>query len=490
MFGVFLLFLSAIALPISGVLPSDFFPKTDQDLLFINIEAEAGTKLEITSEIAKRVEEILIREKEIESFSTDVGSQVSIGRVGGGSSNGSNFTGISINLLKKEYGRQESSISIADRLRHAVKEVSGANISVVEIAGGPPAGADFELKISGADFRVMEGIANDVRKVLATIPGAVNIETSRKPLPLEFRFSFDSTKLALYNLSLPQVSLFLKNTIDGTEVTTIYKENEEIAVKTRYETNSIDTIDKIKDLKIRNTLGQEVFIRDILKMEMEPSVFSISRTDQKRIISVNATATNGVTAQSLLAEFSEKTKNYTLPAGYEFITGGANEENAKSVQSLLVAMVFGLLFIVATLVILFDSYKQSIIVLVTIPLSLIGVFYGLMLFGQSLSFPGLIGLVALFGIVVRNGIILFDKINLNRREGIPFRESVIDGGKSRLEPVFLTSVCTVLGMIPLTLSNPTWTSLGLSIIFGLSVSTVFTLLVLPALYFLLIKDEK
>lgn len=90
--------------------------------------------------------------------------------------------------------------------------------------------------------------------------------------------------------------------------------------------------------------------------------------------------------------------------------------------------------------------------------------------------------------MVRNGIILFDKINLNRREGISFRESVIDGGKSRLEPVFLTSVCTVLGMIPLTLSNPIWTSLGLSIIFGLSVSTVFTLLVLPALYFLMVKE--
>ncbi|HRI36778.1 MAG TPA: efflux RND transporter permease subunit, partial [bacterium] len=153
------------------------------------------------------------------------------------------------------------------------------------------------------------------------------------------------------------------------------------------------------------------------------------------------------------------------------------------------AMIFGMFFIVATLVILFDSYKQSVLVLVTIPLSLIGVFFGLTLFMQPLSFPGLIGLVALFGIVVRNGIILFDKINLNIREGIPFVESIIDAGKTRLEPVVLTSVCTVLGMIPLTLSNPTWTSLGLSIIFGLSVSTVFTLLVLPTLYFLFIRDK-
>ncbi|MDD5377468.1 MAG: efflux RND transporter permease subunit [Candidatus Gracilibacteria bacterium] len=488
-FGVFLFFLSALALPISGALKSDFFPKTDADQIFINVETEAGTKLDVTSEITKQVETLLLHEKEIASFSTAIGSQVSVGRTSGGGGNGSNFAGISINLLKKEYGRKESSISIADRLRTEVKAIHDAKVSVVELAGGPPAGADFELKISGADFRVMEQIAADIKKIMLSVPGAINIETSRKPLPLEFRLSFDSTKLALYNLTLPQVSLFLKNVIDGTDATTIYKGNDEIAVRTRYETGSTDTIDKIKDLKVKNLLGQDVFIRDILKTEFEPSVFSISRIDQKRVISVTASAAAGATAKTLLADFTAKTKDYKIPAGYEFSTGGANEENAKSVQSLLIAMVFGMFFIVATLVILFDSYKQSVIVLVTIPLSLIGVFYGLTLFGQALSFPGLIGLVALFGIVVRNGIILFDKINLNRREGISFRESVIDGGKSRLEPVFLTSVCTVLGMIPLTLSNPTWTSLGLSIIFGLSVSTIFTLLVLPALYFLVVKEK-
>lgn len=488
-FFVFLLFISSLILPISGILKSDFFPKTDQDTVFINIEAEAGTKLDITAELTKQVEALLTKEKEIASFSTTIGSQVVVGKSTGGGVSGSNFAGISINLLKKEYGRKESSITISDRLRNEVKAISRAKVSIVEMAGGPPSGADFELKISGSDFRVMEKIALDVKKILAGIPGAINIETSRKPLPIEFRFSFDSMKLALHNLSLPQVSIFLKNTIDGIDATTVYRGDDEIAVRTRYDTSSVDTIDKIKDLKIKNMLGQDVFIRDILSTEFVPSVFSISRIDQKRVISITASAANGATAKSLLTAFTEKNRDYRLPSGYEFITGGANDENAKSVASLLVSMVFGLLFIVATLVILFDSYKQSLLVLVTIPLSLIGVFYGLTFFGQPLSFPGLIGLVALFGIVVRNGIILFDKINLNRCNGIPFRESVIDGGKSRLEPVVLTSVCTVLGMIPLTLSNPTWTSLGLSIIFGLSVSTVFTLLVLPVLYHLIIKED-
>lgn len=487
--GVLFLFIAALALPITGMLKSEFFPKTDQELVFINIEAEAGTALDKTSEIVQEVEKLLLKEAEITSFTTAIGSQVSIGGTSGGATIGSNFAGISINLVKKEYGRKESSITIAERLRDEVKGIRTAKVSVEELAGGPPAGADFELKIAGPDFAVLDKIAGDVKKTLAETPGTLNINTSRKPLPLELRFSFDSDKLALYNLTLPQVSLFLKNAVDGADATTIYKGDNEIAVRTRYETGSVDRLDIVKDLKIKNQLGQDVYVRDILSTKFFPSTFSITRIDQKRIVSVRAGAAKTTNGAQILATFNEKMKNYKLPSGYEFITGGANEENAKSVQSLLVALVFGMFFIVATLVILFDSYKQSVLVLVTIPLSLIGVFAGLTLFGQSLSFPGLIGLVALFGIVVRNGIILFDKINLNRKEGIDFTESVIDGGKSRLEPVVLTSVCTILGMIPLTLSNPTWTSLGLSIIFGLAASTFFTLLVLPTLYFMFIKRK-
>lgn len=132
---VIILFFSAVALPISGMLQSDFFPKTDADQIFINIETEAGTKLDVTSEITKQVENLLIREKEIESFSTAIGSQVSVGKTTGGGTSGSNFAGISLSLLKKEYGRKESSISIADRLRSEIKTISGAKISIIEMAG-------------------------------------------------------------------------------------------------------------------------------------------------------------------------------------------------------------------------------------------------------------------------------------------------------------------------------------------------------------------
>ncbi|EKE27418.1 MAG: acriflavin resistance protein [uncultured bacterium (gcode 4)] len=486
-FGVFIL---SLALPVTWILKNDFFPKTDQDLFFINVEAEPGVKLDVTSELVKPMEERLRKESEVQSFTTTIWTLSSMWAIGWGWSIWWNTASMTVNLVKKEYWRKESSISIAERLRNEFSKIKEIKVTVVELAWWPPAWADFQVQIAWDSFEVMDKISNDYKKILATIPWAINIDTSRKPVPLEFRFSFNSEKLALYDLTLPQVWLFLRNVIDWTKVTNVYKWTDDIAVKTIYNQESSDTLDKIKDLKIMNNRWQYVYLRDILDNKLDSSTSSILRIDQKRIVSVVASASKQTNWAQILAEFNKKTENYKLPSWYELLLGWANEENQKSVESLLVALVFWMFFIIATLVILFDSYKQSVLVLSTIPLSLIWVFVWLVIFGQPLSFPGLIWLVALFWIVVRNWIILFDKINANIKEWIEFKESIIDAVKTRLEPVFLTSICTVLWMIPLTVSNPTWTSLWLSIIFWLTVSTFFTLIVLPTLYFIFIKDRK
>lgn len=484
---VTVLFFVSLLLPITGILKSDFFPATDQDLLAINLELPVGTRLDVTSAKTALVEELLVKEKEIASFTTMIGSEASLGN--DLAQVGENYAGITISLVKKEYGRKETSMSISERLRKEVENFSDMKVTVTEMKGGPPAGQDFELRIAGPDFRVLESISGDVIKALETVPGAINIQSSRRPLPLEFRLNFDPTRLSLYDLTLPQVASFLRNAVDGTEATKVFKGKDEIVVRTRYTPDAVQTSERMKDLKITNLKGQPVFIRDIVSSQFIPSVFSIDRIDQKRIISVTAAADKSTTGGAILIAFNKAMENYQLPSGYEFITGGANDENAKSVQSLFVAMAFGMMFVIATLVVLYDSYRQAMIVLVTIPFSLIGVFWGLTLFGQPLSFPGLIGLVALFGIVVRNGIIFFDKINQNRSEGFSVHDSIVDAGRTRLEPEVLTSLCTILGMMPLTFSNPTWTSLGLSIMFGLAASTLLTLRVLPGLYYLFIKEK-
>ncbi len=486
---VFFIFILAILLPITGILKSDFFPRTDQDLFFIDIESEAGTRLEVMSEYIKPIEEILIKEKDIQSFTTIIWSKTWWwNKLSSGQSSG-NVAWVNINLIKKTDWRKETSMSIADRLRNTLKNIKNVNVTVSEIAWWPPTWSDFEIKIAWADFEIMNQIWEDFKKILSTIPWVINIDSSRKPVPLEFSFSFNKENLAIYDLSLAQVWVFIKWVVDWVESTKILKWKDEIIVRTKYDNIYTNTLDKIKNLKIKNNKWQFVYIRDLLDNKLTPSTNSITRIDQKRIIIVSAWATQNTTWKQILSEFNKKTLNYRLPSWYELIIGWANEENQKSVESLLIAIIYWLFLIIITLVILYDSFKQSFLVLITIPLSLIWVFFWLTLFGQPLSFPGLIWLVALFWIVVRNGIILFDKINVNIKEWIEFKESIIDAVKTRLEPVFLTSICTVFGLIPLTFSNPMWTSLWLSIMFGLIASTFFTLLVLPVLYFIFVKEK-
>ena len=305
-----------------------------------------------------------------------------------------------MNLVKKEYGRQELSRSIADRLRKKASTIviPGVTVTVSEQKSGPPAGGDLEVRITGKDFSVLDKISKDVKNIVQSIPGAVNVSTSKKPVPVEFNIKFDTAKLSLYNLSLPQVGTFLKTALDGNDATTIYRGTDEINVRSRYIESSVDSIDKIKTLKIKNTKGQYVYIGDILDNTLKPSVDTISRIDQKRVIAISASANATTNGTQLLNDFNAaiKAKNYKLPSGYEFVIGGENEESAKSVQSLMVAMVFGLLGVIVIMILQFDSYKEAVISLIPIPLALIGVFFGLTLTGQTLSFPSLIGFVALF----------------------------------------------------------------------------------------------
>ncbi|MBW7954746.1 efflux RND transporter permease subunit [Candidatus Gracilibacteria bacterium] len=487
LFGIFILFISAFLLPITGILKSNFFPATDADNFYVNLELEPGTKLEKTQKEVSYIENILRKEKDIESFSTSVGTPTSSD--GRGNSNSEQYAIISVKLFSTDDGRKEKSYKIAQRIRDNLKDYKIGKVSIVEQSAGPGNSAAFEIKIAGEDFDTLDKITLDVKKTLSTIPGVIDITTSKKPLPFEFEISLDPSKLALYDLSIPQVATFLKNVIDGSEASKIYNKDEEIIIRTKFDPTLVDNFDKIKDLKIKNNKGIDVYLRDIVSQNFKSSIFSISRVDGERVVTISAGAKAGFNGTTIQASFDKKMKNYKLPTGYKFITGGESEENAKSIKSLGVSMMYGLICIIGLLVLLYDSYKQAFLVMITIPLSLIGVFFGLTLFGQPLSFPGMIGLVALFGIVVRNGIILFDKINQNLEEDIEFRESIIDAGISRLEPVLLTSICTVLGMIPLTLSNPTWTGLGLSIIFGLSTSTFFTLLVLPSLYYIFFRKK-
>ncbi|NTU98909.1 efflux RND transporter permease subunit, partial [Candidatus Falkowbacteria bacterium] len=464
---VFLLFVVAVLFPVVGIVPTEFFPASDQDVIYITLRASTGLKLSETNKVVMQVEEGLMKYPEVNNFSTIVGNE---GSGGSGASgvlrNSSNLASLTVNLKPKEE-RTRKSYELSELMRQEFMQIQGATITVDSPRGGPPSGSDFEARISGDDLQVLDRISQDLKPMLAGISGVTDTDTSLKESPAEYTFRLDPARLELYNLNAAYVGSTLRTAIAGTKITTIIRGGKEIDVNATFASEKLPDLASIENLVLVNLRKQPVYIKDVAKVELKPSVDTITRVDQKRTVLLTA-GVNGVTRPNdVVKAFQDKlAKDYELPSGYTITYGGENEQNTESVLSIIRAMVLAGILIISTLIIQFNSFKKAMIVLVTIPLALIGVFFGMAIAQVTLSFPGLIGILALFGIVVKNAIILIDKMNLNIKFGIPFMDAVVDAGRSRLEAIFITSVCTIIGIIPITLSNETWMALGSAVIFG------------------------
>lgn len=486
--AILLLFVIAISFPITGAIKSEFFPPMNGENLSITMRAPAGLVLEESNKIAQQIEEKLYSYPEIKNFSTTVGGSGS-NNFGFTQGNAGNKASITIKLYPKEE-RRATAHEIADRIREDVKSIKGATITVSTPQGGPPTGSAFQAQIAGDDLQVLEKIANELKAYLDEIPGTVNSDISLKESPAEYTFRLNHAKMELHKVNVELVGTTLRTAIAGAKITTVIKNNKDIDVVAHFDENKITGLQSVQNMQIINLEGQAIYLKDVADIELNPAVESIKRIDQKRTVLLTADATASTNSNEILKRFTDRLKkDYSLPNGYEITYGGENEENAASVHSILEAIVVATVLILFTMVLQFNSFRQALIIIITMPLALIGTFFGFAIFGISLSFPGLIGILALFGIVVKNAIILIDKMNINLKSGIPFYESVIDAGKSRLEAVFITSFCTILGLIPITFSDELWRALGSAVIFGLMFSSLLTLFLVPVLFLTLVKDK-
>ena len=484
------LFIFSFILVFSGIIRNEFFPISDQDYVYIDISTPVGTVLEETDKKTKLVEDMLSVYPDITSYSTIIGRPSANSGQSGGGNGSSNVSSINLSLKDKKE-RTMKSYELADVIRSDLNKanIPGIKINVSIPAGGPPAGAAFEVQILGDDLAVLNKIISDLKLSLSEIPGVINIGTSIKDSVPEYTFVLDQQALERNHLTSAYVGSVLRTAISDIEIAKIIKGEDEIKLITTFDKSQIPDLESIQNLQILNLLKQPVFLKDVAKIELRPAVNVITRIDQKRTVVLSSGADSSTNGPTILKQFQEKISKYNLPSGYQIKYGGENEQNAESFLSIIRAMIIALLLIIATLVIQFNSFRKSLIVLVPIPLALIGVFFGMALLDVSIGLPALIGILALFGIVVKNSIILVDKIELNLKSGIPFEESIADAGKSRMEAIFITSITTIFGILPVTLSDEFWQALGSAVIFGLSLSSFLTLFIVPAFYLILMKEK-
>lgn len=486
LWGIGIGFILSLALPISGLLKTTFFPQEDIDFIYIEIEKPEGTTLAQTDLVTRQVEEVLYGVPNIESFVTTVGSGSAFNASGAGS--GAKLSNITI-LLTDPDDRKETSTQIVADLRTRVADINGATIRVSEPNNGPPTGAPVLITFSGDDLGELEEVTTRAQRVLAEIEGTTEITSSMKDNGLQVRLAIDRAKAASVGLTPLQVAQTLRTAVNGTTATTIRGETDiDVVVKLDLnaaytepsETTHVDP-DALGTLTIPTARGP-VLLGSVVTTELQKGNASISHEDRKRIATVSAQVGGNTTAIEATNDFKKRMETEELPSGVAMKIGGETEDVNKSFAEMGFAFIAGLVLMISIMVMQFNSLRHALYLILMVILSLIGVFGGLFITAQTLSFSSVIGIIALAGVIINHAIILTDSIHrLAMRGDLTPREAVIQAAVSRLRPIVLTTITTVVGMIPLAGASSLWGPLAFAIMFGLSFSMILTLVLVPVM---------
>lgn len=486
--GMVLAFVLAIALPIVGLLKVEFFPQEDLDFLYVDIEMPAGTPLEQTDLAVRAVEETLYGTKDVESLVITVGATSEFSN---NPQRESRYGSITINL---DEDRSESSTEVLEDIRERVSSVKLATIRADQPTGGPPVGAPVLIQFRGDNRDALDQAMALGRPALENSPGATSIDASNKNENIEFTLTVDRARLTELGLSPAALASTLRTAIAGTKATSITgaERDIDIVVSLNINPNYVDpsdttdtTIDAIRQIPITSASGQTVLVGSVLTEGIRRSDTIIVHDDRKRNAELTANVAPGFTVKDVLAAYNKNMEGVELPQGVEMSIGGENEETDQSFAEMGFALIAGLALMFVILVLAFNSYRFTSYLLVIVPLSLIGVFGGLALTLQPLSFPSLLGVIALSGVIINHAIILMDSIIHRMRAGAgqKFSDIVVDAAVSRLRPIVLTTITTVIGMVPLIFASGLWGPLAFAILFGLSFAMILTLILIPLLVY-------
>jgi multidrug efflux pump subunit AcrB len=485
--GIVLLFIVTLSFPFIGLVDVIFFPQEDADFIIVEIEKVQGTALTETDLTVRAVEEILYTEPDIESFVTTTGAQSNF--TGDGGSSGSRFGNVTITLRED---RKKKSSEIVTLLRNETRGIRNTDIRISEPSDGPPTGAPIVVKLFGDDFDDLERSALMVSAVLDGVDGTANVRTTLETDGIDFVFTINREEAQRLGVTPSVIAQTLRTAVHGTTATTINTTDEDIDVVVSLNVNpdftgpddlGETTIDELRYIEIHTPNGVAL-LGSLADVEIRRANAVIRHEEQNRVVSVLSDLDVGFTARGVSQVFGKAIEDLEISEGVTLVIGGENEDVDQSFREMFFAFIAGVLVMLSILVLQFNSFRHALFIIVVVPFSLIGIMLGLAITGKALSFPSLMGLIALAGIVVNNAIIMIDRMNGLRKENktMSLHDVVIEGAASRLRPILLTTLTTVIGIAPLIYASDLWNPLAISIMFGLSFSVVLTLVIVPLLY--------
>lgn len=467
---------------------TEFFPTADDGRLRVSLELPVGTRVEIADETTARlVKEWKEKYPEIQIVNYTTGTASSDNTFASLSDNGPHI--VSMNIRLSDPGERERGImEIAAGMREDLKnypEYKKSQVSVGGNMGGMGGEASIDFEIYGYDFTQTDSVAARLRRELMAMPGTADVIISRADYQPEYQVDFDREKLALYGLNLTTAANALRNRINGALASRFREDGEEYDIKVMYAPESRTSLSDIENILIYNAAGQGVRVRDVGRVVERFTPPTIERKDRERIITVK-TVVQGVPMSQVVRQAHEAIARMDIPQGISVQLAGQYEDQQESFSDLLMLAVLILILVYIVMAAQFESYTYPGIIMTSVLFAFSGVFFILYLTGHTLNVMSLIGAIMLIGIVVKNGIVLIDYIGLNRERGLSIKRSVVLGGKSRLRPVIMTSLTTILGMVPMACGtgqgSELWRPMGTAVIGGLTFSTILTLLFVPALY--------
>jgi multidrug efflux pump subunit AcrB len=513
--------------------PVEFFPDIQPKSMYVNLDVPEGADIDYIDRIMRRIEMAVagVPEEKLFESSTDSNSRYldalspkthekANGEIFSGPSDLDNIENIyikavtssansifdvnapnhvGIRFLEMEERKTPSSDTV-DVIRERVKHIPGGRITVAVQEEGPPTGAPINIEIAGDNFQMLGNMAKEIRAVISRIPHVKDIRDDFVEGTPSVKVVVDRQKAALFGLTTDMIGFALKTAYNGLDVSSFREGDEDYDITVQLPEKNRRVTDVLKELMIPTPNSEMVPLSTLATVEYSGSIGDIVRINNERVVTVKANVDEAkIPGPVARAEAEMLLKQFPLPPGYTIRFTGENEFQKESEDFLSKAFVVACFLIFLVLVSQFNSVSQPFIIMTSVILSLGGVFLGLALFKQpfGIIMTG-VGVISLAGVVVNNAIVLIDYINKLRERGMALKEAVISAGATRLRPVLLTAITTILGLIPMVTgvsfdfrhmaiswvseSSQWWRSMAIVVIFGLMVATFLTLVVVPTLY--------
>ena len=467
---------------------SEFFPASDSGRMSVTLELPIGSRTETAQKLASQIyDEWIEKYPEIRVLNYTVGQASTDNAFASMQNNGSHIISMNIKLLPVTE-RERNVMVLANLMRKDLAQYPEFEKVLVNTGGGGGMGGQSTLdyEIYGWDFTETDSIAQKVKKILNNTEGLSDVYVSRSDYQPEYQVDFDREKLAIYGLNLSTAATYLRNRINGSIASYYREDGEEYYIKVLYAPEYRTAISDIENILIYNSRGQGVRVRDLGKVVERTSPPTIERKDRQRIITVKGVVNGELPMSTIIEDVQPKLDELELPSGVYIELSGSFEDQQESFSDLGMLGVLIIILVYIVMAAQFESYAYPGIIMTSIPFAFTGIVLILWMTGTNLNVMSMIGAIMLIGIVVKNGIVLIDYITLNRERGMSIRLAVVLGGKSRLRPILMTALTTILGMLPMAISSgegaEMWRPMGLSVIGGLTVSTLITLLFVPAMY--------